>query len=154
MTVLDGAEIVFVMRLLSRHVANFDTIVGSRLPAYCTAPGLAMLATFDDAAIDRILAKAELKRHTPFTVVDPCLIRNKIITVRKLGFAVISEEITVGDISIAAPVIGEDGLAMGAINVAVPTNRWSVDEARSTFSESVVAAAQRSSWRMDWQNRM
>ena len=49
LTVLDGAEIVFVMRLLSRHVANFDTIVGSRLPAYCTAPGLAMLATFDDA---------------------------------------------------------------------------------------------------------
>jgi IclR family pca regulon transcriptional regulator len=154
LTVLDGAEIVFVMRLLSRHVANFDTIVGSRLPAYCTAPGLAMLATFDDAAIDSILAKAELIRHTPFTVVDPHLIRNKIITVRKLGFAVISEEITLGDISIAAPVIGEDGLAMGAINVAVPTNRWSVDEARSTFSESVVAAAQRSSWRMDWQNHV
>ncbi len=27
LTVLDGTEIVFVMRLLSRHVANFDAIV-------------------------------------------------------------------------------------------------------------------------------
>ncbi len=99
--------------------------------------------------------KLELKGHPPFTVVDPCLIKkNKINTVRKSGFAAISEEITVGDISIAAPVIGEDGRAMGAINVAVPTNRWSFDDAQSTFAESVVAAAQRSSWRMDWQNRM
>jgi IclR family pca regulon transcriptional regulator len=153
LTVLEGVEIVFVMRLLSRHVANFDTIVGSRLPAYCTAPGLAMLATLNDVAIDKILAKAELKRHTPFTVVDPQLIKNKIIEVRKLGYCIISQEITLGDTSIAAPVIGDDGLAKGAINVAVPTNRWSVDEARSTFSESVVVSAQRSSWRMDWQTR-
>ncbi len=28
LTVLDGAEIVFVMRILSRQVANIDTIVG------------------------------------------------------------------------------------------------------------------------------
>jgi IclR family pca regulon transcriptional regulator len=153
LTVLEGVEIVFVMRLLSRHVANFDTIVGSRLPAYCTAPGLAMLATLDDVAIDKILAKAELKRHTPFTVVDPQLIKNKIIEVRKSGYCIVSQEITLGDISIAAPVIGEDGLAKGAINVAVPTNRWSVDEARTTFSESVLVSAQRSSWRMDWQIR-
>lgn len=154
LTVLDRAEIVFVMRLLSRHVANFDTIVGSRLPSFCTAPGLAMLATLDDEVIANILANTELKRYTPFTVVNPRLIRNKIIKVRESGFAVIVEEITLGDISIAAPVIGEDGRAMGAINVAVPTNRWSVENAQSTFAESVVASAQRSSWRMDWRIRM
>jgi IclR family pca regulon transcriptional regulator len=153
LTVLDGTEIVFVMRLLSRHVANFDTIVGSRLPAFCTAPGLAMLATLDDRAIEQVLSNSELKRYTPFTITDPRRIKNKLIKIRKSGFAVISEEITLGDISIAAPVIGEDGLAMGAINVAVPTNRWSVDEAQSTFAESVVASAQRSSWRVDWQAR-
>lgn len=153
LTVLDGTEIVFVMRLLSRHVANFDTIVGSRLPAYCTAPGLAMLATLGDVAIDKILASSELKQHTPFTVVDPGMIRNKINQARQAGFAFVSEEITIGDISIAAPVIGEDGLAMGAINVAVPTSRWLLNDALSTFSANVVASAQRSSWRMDWQTR-
>ena len=154
LTVLDEAEVVFVMRFVSRRIANFDTIVGSRLPAFCTAPGLAMLATFDDTMVDKVLARSELKPHTRFTVTNPKLIRKKIADIRKLGYGVVSEEVVLGDISIAAPVIGEDGRAIGAINVAVPTDHWSVERAKSEFADSVVASAQRSPWRMDWRTRV
>ena len=42
LSVLDGTEIVYVARLLSRHMVSTNVIVGTRLPAYCTAPGIAI----------------------------------------------------------------------------------------------------------------
>src|SRR3954468_19194819 len=46
LTVADGADIVFVVRIISRNALNPNVIVGTRLPAYCTAPGLAILSTW------------------------------------------------------------------------------------------------------------
>lgn len=65
LTVLDDTDIVFVLRIVSRNVFNAHVITGSRLPAYCTAPGLAILATLHDGEVDDILSRTNLVAFTP-----------------------------------------------------------------------------------------
>ena len=45
---LEGDEIVYVARFPSLHAVSVDLHVGSRLPAFCTAAGRAMLAQVDE----------------------------------------------------------------------------------------------------------
>jgi IclR family transcriptional regulator, pca regulon regulatory protein len=132
LTVLDGPEIVFVQRIVSRHVLDPSFLVGSRLPAYATAPGLAMLASLPEAEVDALLAERPPVAHTRHTVVDPRAIHARLLEIRRKGYAHTREEYFLGDYSVAVPVLGADGRAAGAINVAIAKARWqgAADEKR------------------------
>jgi len=124
LTVLDGADIVFVQRIVSRNVLNPDVIVGSRLPAYCTAPGLAMLSTLPDEEVSAVLDASKLVQHTPKTITSRRAIKARLACARSDGFVRTEDEYYVGDISTAAPITNAQGLAVGAINIAVSRARW------------------------------
>ncbi|HVF63098.1 MAG TPA: IclR family transcriptional regulator [Casimicrobiaceae bacterium] len=124
LTVLDGPEVVFVQRIVSRYVLDPAFLVGSRLPAYATAPGLAMLATLPDAEVNALLATRPPVAHTRHTITAAGLIRARLIDIRKRGYAHTREEYFLGDFSVAVAILGSDGRAVGAINVAVAKPRW------------------------------
>jgi len=140
-TVLDGTDIVFVQRIVSRHVLNPNVIVGSRLPAYCTAPGLAILASLPDERVDEILARSNLIQHTPHTVAKPKAIRERLAEIRKKGYAHTEEEYYLGDISTAVAIIGSHGHAIGAINVAVARPRWGGAKQERVIADLLISAA-------------
>ena len=140
-TVLDGADIVFVVRIASQHLLNPTVIVGSRLPAYATAPGLAMLSRLAEEEVDSILARSELKKHTLFTVAEPKAIRARLAQIRAAGYAHTEEEYFLGDISTAAPILDAAGRPIGAINVAVDRPRWNADDERRIAGLVMSAAA-------------
>jgi len=68
---LDGSEIVFVARFPGRHLVNIDIAVGSRLPAFFTASGTAILSKFPESRRREILAQTDLRAITPYTETDP-----------------------------------------------------------------------------------
>jgi len=105
LTVPDGVDIVFVQRIVSRNVLVPNVIVGSRLPSYCTAPGLAMLSTWPAEQVDDVLAKSELIKHTPRTVAEPRRIKTRLARIRAAGYAHTEDELFPDDISTAAPVL-------------------------------------------------
>lgn len=141
LTVLDGAEIVFVTRYLSRRMLNTDVISGSRLPAYCTAPGRAILSRLPDAAVRDILARSDLQAFTPSTPVTVDEILARVSTARTNGYAAAFDEIYHGDASVAAPIVGAGGEVLGAVSIAVPLSRMKRAEFLETFPHLVVAAA-------------
>jgi IclR family transcriptional regulator, pca regulon regulatory protein len=141
LTELEGNEVVYVVRYPSRHAVSVDLALGARLPAFCTAPGRAMLAFRPESFVDQVLATGELKRLTPKTEINPGRIRRIIEAVREQGFSVSDQETFVGDISTAAPVLDADGRAVAAVNIAVPYPRWSVKEVRETLTPIVVRTA-------------
>ena len=141
LTLLDGEEIVFVSRFLSRNVFNVDVVVGTRLPAFCTAPGLAMLARLDPSEAEAILRRTDRRAFTAHTVTDLRRILTRLATIRSDGFAVAYQEVFHGDISVAAAVTDAAGRPEGAINLASSTTRWTLAQARETFAPMVVAAA-------------
>jgi DNA-binding IclR family transcriptional regulator len=121
LTVLDDRDIVFVLRIVSRNVFNAHVITGSRLPAYCTAPGLAILATLPDGEIDDILSRTNLVPYTSSTVYQPRKIKDRIAQIRKQGYAHTEDEYFVSDISTAAAITNAHGRGVGAVNIGTPT---------------------------------
>lgn len=142
LTVLDGTEIVFVSRLLSRHVLNTNIIVGTRIPAYCTAPGVAMLSHLPRQQAREILERSDLRPYTPHTIWRLKDILESLDVCAARGYAMAVEQIYPGDISVSSAVLDENGLPIGAINIAVMTVRSSKEDAERRLAPLVMAAAQ------------
>ncbi len=141
LTVRDGTEIIFVSRFLSRHVLNTDVIIGTRMPAYCTAPGIAMLSRLPEAEAMAIIDASDLKAHTPSTTWQRDALREKLHQAAAQGYATAFEEVYIGDASIAAPIVDHHGRPEAAVNIATSTSRFSHAEVVQRFSSLVIATA-------------
>jgi IclR family pca regulon transcriptional regulator len=140
-TVLDGTDIVFTLRIVSPHVLNPNVITGSRLPAYCTAPGLAIMSRLPEEEVHGILDNSELIEHTPQTVADRPGILERLALFRKRGYSHTKGEYYIGDISTAAPIVDARGYPVAAVNVAVSRTRWRGAKDEQRISNLVIAAA-------------
>ncbi|MGW9333514.1 IclR family transcriptional regulator [Bosea sp. NPDC055594] len=141
LTMLDGTDIIFVSRFLSRHVLHTDVIIGSRMPAYCSAPGIAMLSRLPEEEALSMLDRSELRQHTPSTIWQREALVAKIGQARDQGYATAFEEFYLGDASIAAPVLDHRGRPDGAVNIAVSCSRYSREEVVTRFSALIIATA-------------
>ncbi|TYC48339.1 helix-turn-helix domain-containing protein [Rhodobacterales bacterium] len=141
LTVLDGTDIVFVSRFMSRHMLNNDVVIGTRLPAFCTAPGRALLSGLEAAEQRDMLARSDLRPMTPHTILDIDGIFEKTALARKKGYAAAFEECFIGDLSVASPVFDRSGRPSAAINIGVSASRYSPDQVEETLAPLVTAAA-------------
>jgi PcaR/PcaU/PobR family beta-ketoadipate pathway transcriptional regulator len=140
-TQLDDLDVVWVVRLPSLHVVSVDMSVGARLPAYCTAPGRAILAHLPEEQALDILRRSTRARLTPYTKTAISDIVAALAAARRDGVAVSDQECFVGDLSSAAPVFDGAGQVIGAANIAVPTSRWTLDEVRERLSPLIAKTA-------------
>lgn len=125
---LEGQEIVYVSRFPSLHAVSVDLHVGSRLPAYCTAAGRAILAWMEPAEALALLKSARRTSMTRFTVTDLSALREQLQAARAQGYAVNDQEAFIGDISVAAPLLDPQDRPLAAVNIAVPSPRWQLQE--------------------------
>lgn len=95
---------------------------GEAIPLHATASGLAFMAFARPQIVDKALGK-NLTGHTADTVTDKEELRKKLRSVGKAGVAVSKSGYEDGVCGIAAPVLGQDGFARGAVAVAAPTSR-------------------------------
>jgi len=138
---LDGHEIVFVARFPGRHLVNIDIVVGARLPALFTASGIAILSRLPEERVREVLEQTPLEPMTHFTETNPGKLLERVRSVARRGYAVIENETVLGDISVAAPITDHNGMAVAAINISVPTSRWSVDQVEAQLAQHVQVAA-------------
>ncbi len=142
LSVLDGTEIVYVSRFMSRHMLSTDVIVGTRLPAYCSSPGRAILSRLDVAQARAILLESHLRRFTPRTTIDLPALEAILALAAERGYAHAYDEIYPGDISFAAPVIGPGGRLDGAISISISSLHWSATDAEARFAPLLMGTAQ------------
>jgi IclR family transcriptional regulator, pca regulon regulatory protein len=143
LTVLDGTEVVYILRFPSKHAVSVNLTVGTRLPAFCTAPGRAILAHLDKDDAEAVLAASRLSKLTDATEVRRDRLRRILLGVRLRGYALSNQEAFVGDISVAAPVFDERRRAIAAVNIAVPFPRWSVGQVQRKLTPFVKDVAER-----------
>jgi IclR family pca regulon transcriptional regulator len=130
LTILDGTDVTYILRFPSKHVVSVNLTVGTRLPAFCTAPGRILLAHAEAGTVEAALDKSQLVRRTEHTEIDPAKLREILKQVRRQGYSFCNQEAFLGDISIAAPVVNSSGDVVAAVNVAVPYPRWSIAKAQ------------------------
>jgi IclR family transcriptional regulator, pca regulon regulatory protein len=128
MAVLDGTEIVYVDRRRSAREGKFgidlNLHVGSRLPAYCTSMGKALLAFQSPERLKDLIERSDLARRGPNTLTAREALLTALAQVRHSGIAVNDEELAPGLRSIAAPIRDGRGTVVAAANIAVHLSMW------------------------------
>ena len=120
-TVLDGDDIVYVVRLSAHRTMSINLGIGSRLPAYCTSMGRVLLSGLAPDVLRQRLSTMALLKITPATKVDIDVLMEEIAQVRRQGWCLVQEELEQGLIALAAPVFDRAGKVVAAINVSGQT---------------------------------
>lgn len=140
--VLDGADVVYVERVQAGLVRlGVDVRVGTRIPAYYTAIGHAILAFLPREEARRVLALRERVKLRPQTPTSLAEIERRLDKVRRLGHATSESDIVSGLRVAAVPVLDSDGRAIASLSVAAPTVRMSLDEFLRLTVEPLKSAA-------------
>lgn len=122
LAIRDGYDALYVDRLAGHRSVPIVSRTGSRLPLHATGVGKALLA-FADSDFLREYLHHPLDRPTAYSIVEPGRLRRELSAVRRRGYAVTCEEMTLGSCSVAAPVLDADGTALAAVGVVVHTTR-------------------------------
>lgn len=124
-SILDGAEIVYVARAAQRRVMSISLMPGSRLPAFCTSMGRVLLAALPEGEVTARLTA--LRPLTPRTVTDIPMLLTLIRNAGLQGYAVIDQEVEMGLRSIAVPVLNARGRVVAAVNLGLPAREGDAD---------------------------
>jgi IclR family pca regulon transcriptional regulator len=141
LAVLDDLEIIYADRVVAPMALNLQLQVGSRLPAYCTSMGKALLAFLPPDDLAQRVEHIEFVRRGPNAIRSRRALLQALQDVRERGFAVNDEELDFGLRSVAAPIWTNSGGVAGAINLAVHASRFTLPQLVSNYAPAVVAAA-------------
>jgi DNA-binding IclR family transcriptional regulator len=122
LAVRHGLEAVYVDTIAGRESVRVQSRRGGRLPLHATGVGKVLLAHAPPEVLAAVLA-AGLDRYTPYTLVTPGHLRRALAEVRRHGIAYAREEMSVGSLSVAAPVVGLDGEVVAALAVVRRSGR-------------------------------
>lgn len=146
MAILDGADVVYIERCRTsrsgQREIDLNLHVGSRLPAYCTAMGKALLAFVSEGRFEEILDQSDLVARGPNTITDRAALRAEMERVRTTGVAVNNEELAYGLRSIAAPIRSRSGEVVAALNLAVHRSMVSIDDLIERYGPAVKRTAE------------
>jgi IclR family transcriptional regulator, pca regulon regulatory protein len=116
-SVLDGTEIVYVVRVPVQKIMTVNLAIGSRLPAYCTSMGRVLLGGLSEEELDVTLNETKLSKRTKHTVTSVPELKRRIRRDRERGYSMIKEELEEGLCSISVPILDRTNRVIAAMNV-------------------------------------
>ncbi len=140
--VLDGLDIVYVLRVHTHKIMSTNLGVGSRLPAFWTSMGRVLLSALPEDALRERLRILPRERYTRHTVVDDAGLLECLRTARAQGWCLVDQELEEGLISIAAPVRNRAGQTVAALNISGQANRTSAKTMQEQFLPVLLDTAQ------------
>jgi IclR family pca regulon transcriptional regulator len=140
-SMLDGGDVVYVVREPTQRIMTVSISVGTRFPAYATSMGRVLLAALDDPELDAFLAQAELTPLTAKTVTTKAALRREIDRVRRQGWALVDQELEDGLRSVASPIRDASGAVVAAINLSTHASRRTPQKIRAELLPPLLDAA-------------
>jgi IclR family pca regulon transcriptional regulator len=140
--VLDGTDIVYVLRVPTHKIMSISLGVGSRLPAYCTSMGRMLLSALPEAELMKCLQASTLTARTKYTVTDVKELVAKVAQARKQGWSLVNQELEEGLVSMAAPITNRAGQTVAALNISGQANRTSAKVMQESMLPQLLEAAQ------------
>ena len=140
--VLEGTDIVYVLRVSTHKIMSITLGIGSRLPAYCTSMGRVLLAGLPEEEALACLRASTPEPLTRHTVTDLEALRLKISQTRKQGWCLVNQELEEGLVSMAAPIHDRLGRTVAALNISGQANRTSAKVMQDSMLPALLTAAQ------------
>jgi IclR family transcriptional regulator, acetate operon repressor len=135
-----GDSVEVIASAISTQALSYTMKVGMNAPLYAVSAGKIVLSELRPEELSQYLAHATFAPVTPHTVRSKSRLKKEIQKVKTTGFAYSREEFTLGITAIATAVRSESKFH-GAINLAVPTARFTPDR-DSNFREALRRTAQ------------
>ncbi|MGC1184114.1 MAG: IclR family transcriptional regulator [Candidatus Dormiibacterota bacterium] len=126
-SVLDGMDIVYVVRAPSRRIMSVSIALGTRFPAYAASMGRVLLAGLGQRELDDYLAEVQFQPLTPNTIVDEIRLREVLDEIRQQGYATVDQELELGLRSVAVPIRDGRGAVIAAMNVSAHVTSVTVE---------------------------
>ena len=141
--VLDKEEALCLARVDGKYqVRVLALLLGGRLPLHVGATPTILLSAMPDHEIERIAAEKGFKKYTENTIGNLDELMEKVRLVRRQGYSISWEDVTINVAAIGAPLIDYSGQVVGAICVGSIVQRY--EDGRLHFIiESVVDTAQK-----------
>ena len=124
LSVLDGHEVVYILRSNAPRVVSIGFHVGARVAAHAVAPGYAILSAFDRPQLDAWIAAHEFGRFTPNTVGDPERFRETVLAARERGYASADQLLDAGLSGLAVALTDRNGRCLGALSTTVQSRSY------------------------------
>jgi IclR family transcriptional regulator, pca regulon regulatory protein len=135
LAVLDGGDVIYVVRSAARHRLMAITLsVGTRLPAAYTSMGRVLLGQLPDPELDAFMERVQLEPFTPSSV---------ILKARAQGYSVVDQELDLALRSVAVPVFAGSGELLGAINISTNAARVDMDTLVGTYLPHLQSVAEK-----------
>jgi DNA-binding IclR family transcriptional regulator len=109
----------------SRYAIGATDWVGRTVPPHCSSTGKVFIA-FSALPYPRLL-----DRLTDHTITDPTRLERELKVVRRDGFAMTRDELEVGLVAIAAPVLDPSERTVAALSVSGPSTRLTRPRSRA-----------------------
>lgn len=148
--VLDGTEIVYLVRRVPNHVLASNIRIGSRLPAHAANMGRIILAHLPPERVDRLYAGTILRPVTARTAVTPAQLHAQLATDRAAGLAWSNGNYEPGISSVAAAIFDATNLPVAALNVTGHSADFAGAARRAQIAAGVKEAAFEISQRLGW----
>ena len=123
-------EVLIIARSTGRRTLSTGLGIGSRLPAFCSALGRAVLSTLPREEIVRYLTATSLDAYTPNTVRDVASATEQVQHCHTNGWAECDEELELGVRSIAVPISSVADKTIAAVSLSVRAERMTMNAFR------------------------
>jgi DNA-binding IclR family transcriptional regulator len=124
MAILDGTEAVFIIREDSSHILRLVSMVGTRLPAHCTAVGKMLLSALSEQQLAALYKDGDhLPGMTANSITSLSRLRNELADIRKRGYAYDDCESNPDARCVSAPIYDRKGKICAAMSITVPVTR-------------------------------
>lgn len=115
-TVLEGNEVTYIAHATSAGRSFPRHYVGARLPAHATSTGHVLLADLAPAARTAFLDQAPFIAYTTNTPTTASELRTILDTVRRQGYASVTDTVEYGAAAVAVPIRDPSGTVVAALN--------------------------------------
>lgn len=141
--VLDGDNVMFILRVPTRRYLSFDPSIGSHVPAYAHSIGRILLSRLPDAELHEYLTRLQLKSHTSHTISSKRQLEEALIEDRERGWSFVSEQYEEGMCGIATPILDTSGRPIAALNVSLTAGPKAQEIATSSILPKLRLATRR-----------
>lgn len=138
----DREAMVYLDRVETKWPLRIQLPIGTRVPFFCTATGKLYLSSLNDAHLERYLGNARLETRARNTITDREALRAEILRIREAGHSEDDEEFMDGMVAVAVPLLDQHGRLFSALSFHAPTQRMTIERARTHLPRMREAAAE------------
>jgi IclR family pca regulon transcriptional regulator len=138
--VLDGPDLVYVVRAEARRIIRIDLHVGSRLPAYVNSMGRVLLSALPDRDLSAYLAALKPAAVTRKTIIDKRELKKRIVAIRSSGWCYIDGEVQECIAGLAMPIRNREGRVLAALNLSLAYSRHGKREVETDYLPRLAAS--------------